>query len=191
MLHLQMRARLTTHVLPPWAVQDAAGTVMEIDLSARDKQRINSSGDSHLAAEMVLQELPHGVYVKWDKCAREFLSAMVCQKHKKAGVCKACSDCHAFEGWVLVQPICRTWTFAHPVTGVTLEVQRTQLPLMPEAACPLYSLQGATCDPEMIVHSVMPRRADDDVKGLILYVMFSRVRSLSRLRSVGASPRSA
>ena len=34
-------------------------------------------------------------------------------------------------------------------------------------------------------HFVMPRRADDDIKWLIVYVLLSRVRSLSRLRSVG------
>ena len=31
----------------------------------------------------------------------------------------------------------------------------------------------------------MPKRADDDIKWLIIYVMLSRVRSLSRLRCVG------
>ena len=59
---------------------------------------------------------------------------------------------------------------------------------MPEAACPLYSLQGATCDPGLIAHFIMPRRADDDIKWLIVYVMLSRVRSLSRLRSLGLTP---
>ena len=61
MLHPQMRVRLTTQVLPPWAVQDTTGTVMEIDLSARDMQRMKSNEDSLLAAEMVLEELPHCV----------------------------------------------------------------------------------------------------------------------------------
>ena len=56
---------------------------------------------------------------------------------------------------------------------------------MPEAACPLYSLQGATCDPGLIAHFIMPKRADDDIKWLIVYVMLSRVRSLSCLRSIG------
>ena len=68
MLHPQMRVRLTTQVLPPWAVQDTTGTVMEIDLSARDRTRMKSSKDSHIAAEMVLEELPHGVYVKSEAC---------------------------------------------------------------------------------------------------------------------------
>ena len=66
-----------------------------------------------------------------------------------------------------------------------MQVTRTQLPLMPEPACPLYSLQGATCDPGLIAHFIMPKRADDDIKWLIVYVMLSRVRSLSCLRSIG------
>jgi hypothetical protein len=56
---------------------------------------------------------------------------------------------------------------------------------MPEAACPLYSLQGATCDPGLIAHFTMPRRMDSDGQWLIIYVLLSRVRSLQRLRSVG------
>ena len=86
---------------------------------------------------------------------------------------------------MLIEPVTGTWTFTDPVTGVSLKVSRTQLPLMPEAACALYSLQGATCDPGLIAHFAMPKRADDDVKWLIVYVILSRVRSLSRLRSVG------
>ena len=35
----------------------------------------------------------------------------------------------------------------------------------------------------------MPKRADDDIKWLIVYVMLSRVRSLSRLRSIGLAPK--
>ena len=162
---------------------------MDIDLSARDRQRIKSTDDSHLAAEMVLEELPHGVYVKLDKCNREFLPARKCQKHARSGFCKECSECRSFEGWVLVQPLCRQWPFTDPLTGFVFQVKRTQLPLMPEAACSLYALQGATCDPGLIAHFIMPKRADDDIKWLIVYVMLSRVRSLSRLRSIGLSPK--
>ena len=150
---------------------------------------MKSSKDSHIAAEMVLEELPHGVYVKLDKCNREFLPARKCQKHAISGFCKECPACRSFEGWVLVQPLCRQWNFTDPHSGVVFQVKRTQLPLMPEAACPLYSLQGATCDPGLIAHFIMPKRADDDIKWLIVYVMLSRVRSLSRLRSIGLSPK--
>ena len=188
-LHLHMRVRLTTQVLPPWAVQDATGVIVEIDLSAQDRQRLTRSNESHLPAELVLKELPHGVYVKLDKCTREFLPPLVCEKHKVSGFSKKCCECRSFEGWVLVQPLTKKWTYSDPVTGISLTVQRTQLPLMPEAACPLYSLQGATCDPGLIAHFAMPRRADDDIKWLIVYVMLSRVRRLSSLRSIGLTPK--
>ena len=47
------------------------------------------------------------------------------------------------------------------------------------------SPKGATCDPGLLAHFIMPRRADEDIKWLIVYVMLSRVRSLARLRSIG------
>jgi len=187
LLHIGMRVRITTQVLPPWAVQDSTGTIMEIDASPLDRQRVSRSGDSHPAAEMRLTQLPSGVYVKLDKCDREFLPPLVCPRHQKSGFSKECADCRAFEGWVLIEAITRTWTFTDPESGGALKVSRSQLPLMPAEACPLYSLQGATCDPGLIAHFVMPRRADDDIKWLIVYVLLSRVRSLSNLRSVGLS----
>jgi len=189
MLHINMRVRLTTQVLPPWGVQDATGTVMAIDLSAADRQQLrmemDAGDDAHIAPELCLRELPPGVYVKLDNCDQEFLPPQVCEEHKLVGFCKECSACHALEGWVLVEPIIRTWMFTDSVTTYTFKVSRTQLPLMPEAACPLYSLQGATCDPGLIAHFTMPKRTDADIKWLIVYVLLSRVRSLSRLRSVG------
>ena len=185
LLHIGMRVRITTQVMPPWAVQDATGTVREIEASAQDKTRMSQSGDSYPAAEMQLKELPLGVYVELDKCDREFLPPLACQQHQVAGFCKECPHCRAFVGWVLVEPITRAWTYTDPNTGTNLDVSRTQLPLMPYHACPLYSLQGATCDPGLIAHFTMPRRADDDIKWLIVYVLLSRVRSLSNLRSIG------
>ena len=187
LLHISMRVRITTQVLPPWAVQDATGVVMEIEASSVDKHRCNSlcSGDAHPAAELKLSELPPGVYVKLDNCDREFLPPLSCQQHRHAGFSNTCEDCKKIEGWILIQPITRTWTFTDPVTRATLSVRRTQLPLMPAKACPLYSLQGATCDPGLIAHYAMPNRADDDIKWLIVYVLLSRVRSLANLRSVG------
>jgi hypothetical protein len=65
LLHLNMRARLTTQVLPPWAVQDTTGTIMDIDLSAQDKQhlrtKMGSADDAHIAPETCLRELPPSV----------------------------------------------------------------------------------------------------------------------------------
>ena len=120
-----------------------------------------------------------------DNCNREFLPPRPCRQHIVFS--EKCAACRSFEGWVLVEPLVRKWTYTDPVTGMTFQVQRTQLPLMPTSACPLYALQGATCDPGLIAHFEMPRRADEDIKWLIVYVMLSRVRGLSRLRSLGLS----
>ena len=45
--------------------------------------------------------------------------------------------------------------------------------------------EESRCQPGLIAHFIMPRRADNDIKWLIVYVMLSRVRSLARLRSIG------
>jgi hypothetical protein len=189
LFHQDMRVRLTTQVLPPWAVQDATGTIMQIELSARDRRQMKeimeADDDGLVDSEVCLHELPAGVYVKLDKCDHEFLPPQVCKEHRLAGFYSKCSECRAFAGWVLVEPICRTWTYKDAVTGGTFSVKRSQLPIMPEAACSLYALQGATTDPGLVAHFVMPRRADADIKWLIVYVLLSRVRSLSRLKCVG------
>ena len=150
LLQIGMQVRITTQMLPPWAVQDSNGAIMEIAACPHDRHHISQSGGSHPASKMLLHELPRGVYVKLDKCDREFLPPIVCQEHAQAGFTKECPACRAFEGWVLIAPISRTWTYTESVCGVPLKVARTQLPLMPASACPLYSLQGATCDPGFI-----------------------------------------
>ena len=61
LLRFNMRVRITTQILPPWAVQDAIGVIMEIDAAPQDKWRLSRSGDSHFAAEVRLAKLPLGV----------------------------------------------------------------------------------------------------------------------------------
>ena len=187
LFHIGMSVRITAQLLPPWVVQDTTGTVMELELSGRDKTRWKdaSKGNQLPPAEFSLDELPVAVYVKVDKCDREFLPPFVCARHKASGFCKECEACRIYEGWVMIEPITRAWTYTDPKTKVAMTVTRSQLPLMPAEACPLYSLQGATCDPGLIAHFEMPRRADDDIKWLIVYVLLSRVRSLANLRSIG------
>ena len=57
--------------------------------------------------------------------------------------------------------------------------------MMPADAMALYSLQGTTADPGLVAYWAMPQRASKELKWLIVYVMLSRPRSLSSLRSVG------
>ena len=74
LFHISMRVRLTTQILPPWAVQDTTGTIMEIDFSPRDKRRVSQSGNAFSATEMCLEELPLGVYIKLDDCTHDFFA---------------------------------------------------------------------------------------------------------------------
>ena len=63
-------------------------------------------------------------------------------------------------------------------------VARTQIPLMPAAAVPLYSMQGATADPGLVAYWFFPQRCSDTIRWLIVYVMLSRPRSLATAKSV-------
>ena len=160
---------------------------MEMEASLRDQQSLLSEAglQSRRLSEMRLSELSTAVCVKLDNCDLEFMQPRICQQHQQCGFAQGCGSCQASAGWVLIQPLTRTWTFSDPETGARIKVARSQLPLMPAEACSLYALQGATWDPGLIAHFVMPRRADDDVKWLVVYVLLSRVRSLENLRSVG------
>ena len=106
LLHIGMRVRLTTQVLPPWAVQDATGTVMEIEASPLDKQRFARSDDSHFAAEMRFEELPLGVYVKLDDCKREFLPPTPCEQHRRSGFSIARAECAIATAMTMMLVMC-------------------------------------------------------------------------------------
>ena len=56
--------------------------------------------------------------------------------------------------------------------------------LMPLEAVPLYSMQGTTADPGMVAYWMFPSRCSETIQWLIVYVMLSRPRSLSQLKSV-------
>lgn len=196
MFHVGMRGRITSPVLPPWAVQDCTGEVMEIEVADVDmrslRQEQESAGDDErLAAEYCLKTFPKGIYFKLDGCSIEFLPPRICEAHRAAGYSENCDQCKRFPGWVYIRPITKKWYHKDEVLNATLPVDRTQLPLVPEKACSLYTLQGATTDPGLIAHLDMPNRADDDMKWLIIYVMLSRVRSLDCLKTTGMSTEKA
>ena len=70
-----------------------------------------------------------------------------------------------------------------------LKVDRVQLPLAPERAVSLYSMQGVTARPGMVAYWQLPRVLPNEIKWLVIYVLLSRVPSLSQLQSVGLTPR--
>ena len=46
-------------------------------------------------------------------------------------------------------------------------------------------MQGTTADPGLLAYWFFPQRCSDTIRWLIVYVMLSRVRSLSCLKSIG------
>lgn len=55
---------------------------------------------------------------------------------------------------------------------------------MPLDAVPLYAMQGTTADPGMVAYWMFPQRCTETIQWLIVYVMLSRPRALSQLKSV-------
>ena len=183
--HLNMRIRLTGSVLPPWAVQDSSGTIINIDLHPLDRQSL-ARLHGRTALEHKLQHPPTS-YVKLDDVDIEFLPPSVCDRHAVAGFDASCCDCKSYPGVIQVVVQQNTWHFKDDGRKYSSPVVRQQLPIVPEKACPLYGFQGSTCDPGLVAYLAMPKRLDNDLKWLIIYVMLSRVRSLDCLVTFGLS----
>ena len=190
-IHIGMRMRMTkaSEALRPFALPDATGTITSIDLHDEDRARVaelhQRSDAPQLAAHaIVLRHLPL-VWLKLDEATMHFLPAEVCPMHQAVGFVQTCPHCVSLPGIIELSPSASVWHYKDVADGVAITVTRTQLPLLPESACSLYSLQGATADPGMIAHFAMPRRADSALQWLIVYVLLSRVRGLDSLISVG------
>ena len=194
LLHVGMKIRLTTTLEMPYAVQDATGTVLEINFAENDAQarrhRRTGAALQSLQSELLLDSLPTAVLVKLDDCTHVFLPVQPCPGC--ASFTNTCSACKAkrkeLEGVFAVEPLPRTWKYEGPeLQGQFVNVKRRQLPLGPAKVLPLYSMQGMTATPGLVAHWVVPPRLASDIKWLICYVTLSRVPSLKQLVSIGLS----
>jgi hypothetical protein len=180
--HQGMRVRLTGTVLAPWAVQDSTGFIKSMTLHPTDAEALNSCVSPPTEYKLAY---PPILNIKLDKEEREFLPPTPCGAHRDAGHANECPDCTTYPGIVQVKYLTVAWHYSESAAGYNSSVQRMQLPIMPEKACPLYGLQGTTADPGLIAHWAMPARGSRDIKWLIVYVMLSRVRGLDCLASFG------
>ena len=109
--------------------------------------------------------------------------------HRLTGHDPSCLNCTSAvrPGIFAVKPLTRTFKYHYDPDNKTkyVKVQRTQFPLTPAPAMPLYPMQGTTADPGMFAYWFFPQRCSQTVKWLIVYVMLSRPRSLATLISVG------
>ena len=193
LLHQGMRVRLTTTLDPPWAVQDVGATVVGIEYDPREAQSRGAQ-----PGEVLLAFMPLAVYVRLDDCSILFLDAgsaqdaLLAALHSPSGGTQrgAPSGVTDLRGVFAVKPIKRRWQ--HELRGTAarfLKVDRVQLPLAPERAVSLYSMQGVTARPGMVAYWQLPRVLPNEIKWLVIYVLLSRVPSLSQLQSVGLTPR--
>ena len=73
----------------------------------------------------------------------------------------------------------RTRFLKRACSGVHVEWQRVQFPLVPALPKTLHGLQGITADPGLIAHCRVPNVCAE-TKWLAYYVMLSRVRELGQ-----------
>ena len=145
---------------------------------------------SNTAAECTCTRMPKAIYVKLDDCNHQFLPPAACSLHRLSGHDPQCKGCASAvqPGVFAVRPIARTWKYWLPDnSGKYVLVVRKQLPLMPVQSVNLYSMQGTTADPGMVAYWMFPGRCSSEIQWLIVYVMLSRPRSLSQLKSVNLS----
>ena len=159
------RVRFTATIQAPFAVQDATGVIQGIDLVPDDaRAAANAQGD------VVLRSLPLCIYVKLDNCEHDFLPS---------------APGESMAGVFAVKPLSRDWKFESSKMNFTCKVRRTGYAIMPASTCPLYSMQGTTATPGMVMHWQLPSRLPNNIRWLIVYVALSRVRTLRQLKSVG------
>jgi hypothetical protein len=188
LFHYGMRVRLTTTIQQPFAVQDVEGTVVGFDPDPADlatRTRLRSSAASH-TAEFACSLMPKAIYVKLDECDLPLLPPAACPEHpERSATCPLCTSA-AQPGVMAIRPLSRTFKYFYSATEKAkyVVVARKQIPLMPAAAVPLYSMQGTTADPGLVAYWFFPQRCSDTIRWLIVYVMLSRPRSLATVKSV-------
>ncbi|CAK0810016.1 unnamed protein product, partial [Prorocentrum cordatum] len=169
LFHYDVRVRLTTTIQKPFAAQDVEGTAVGFD-----------PGPADLTTKSRL------FYVKLDECDIQLLPPAVCPEHpERSSTCARCTSA-AQPGVMAIRPKPRTFKhfFSPTEKARYVIISRTQIPLMPAAAVPLYSMQGTTADPGLVADWFFPQRCTDTIRWLIVYVMLSRPRSLATLKSV-------
>ena len=141
--------------------------------SIHDRDSIASDGC------VVLHYLPKCIYVRVEQSTDVFLHPR--DIPQLAGV--------DMTGVLAITPQTRKWKFTPSSMSQSLEVVRTQLPLLPQKQCTLHGVQGKTAEPGFIVHWIFPPRLSKESTWLDYYVSLSRPRSFSQLLSHGLPSR--
>ena len=130
---------------------------------------------------VVLHYMPKCVYVRIKGSKDHFLQA------KAAGVNQPTAE--DLQGVLAIKPKPRSWKFTPATCKNAVQINRTQIPLLPQKQCTLHGVQGKTADPGFIVHWTFPPALTTESKWLAYYVSLSRPRSFGQLLSHGLPER--
>lgn len=171
-LHLHMRVRITATLCPRLAPVDTVGTIVNIELEAPDRIRMEQGAAPH---KMLLQRQPI-VLVRLDECDED--------TGLGPGII-AVSPTLTPEPFYLEVQVPIAGAPEHKQKIIKVKATRQQLPLVIQNASTLYTLQGATADPGLIFHWRFPSKSTKEMRWLTVYMALSRVRTLEQLRSIG------
>ena len=175
-----MQMILNESVLPPKYVRGTTCEVVGLEPHPReppieDRESITDHGC------VVLHYMPRSIYVRIHGSNDSFL---------QAGTTEAAPPTNMdLTGVLAIKPQARTWYFTCAVSKTSVQVSRTQVPLLPKKQCTLHGVQGKTADPGFIVHWSYPPRLSKESKWLAYYVSLSRPRSFKQLLSHGLPER--
>ena len=93
------------------------------------------------------------------------------------------------KGVLAIKPQARSWKFTPSACKSSVQVSRTQIPLLPRKQCTLHGVEGKTADPGFIVHWTFPPGLSKESKWLAHDVSLSRPRSFRKLLSHGLPER--
>ena len=197
MFHIDMHIRLTLTSERQVAVTDAAGWVRGIEFDEREPRRHTEAVEKGNVSMVRLLYMPKALYVELESVEgaseslpTQWLEPRPCPEHAALGVQPKCSKCDSFKEYVVVPAVTnpRPWSLdiqTEDLGDIKVKVKRTQLPVVTIKGSTLHVLQGTTCDPGLIFHWALPNRLLPEQKWLAVYVALSRVRKLSKLRSIG------
>ena len=162
-------------LLPPKYVRGTACKIVGIEPHPREpaiegRASINSHGC------VLLHYMPKHIYVKIAGADDVFLQS-------------ASASTVDLKGVLAITPQSRPWTFKPSGSTASIQVSRSQVPLLPQKQCTLHGVQGKTAEPGFIVHWTFPPRLALTSKWLATYVSLSRPRSFTKLLSHGLPDR--
>ena len=179
-IFIGMEMITTESILPPTKVRGSACAMVGLELHPQEPPL---SGRESITTHgcVLLRFMPKCVYVKFDGQKDVHLQAR--------SVFASQPNAVDLEGVLAIQPVARQWKFKADGLKTAVQVDRTQIPLLPRKQCTLYGVQGKTADPGFIVHWLFLTNLAAESLWLAYYVSLSRPRSFSKMLSHGLPKR--